>query len=45
MTNKKYETPQVNVVEMQTAPLLTGSGERSFSGENASWNGLSEDGE
>ena len=25
MTNKKYETPQVNVVEMQTAPLLAGS--------------------
>ena len=25
MTNKKYETPEVKVVEMQTTPLLAGS--------------------
>ncbi len=41
--NKKYETPQVEVVNLETAPLLAGSG--TVSAEGAKWNGLDEDGD
>ena len=38
MKNKKYETPEVKVVEMQTAPLLAGS-EVTAGGESATLKG------
>ncbi len=40
--NKKYETPQVEVVNLVTAPLLTASG--TVSAESGKWNGLDEEG-
>lgn len=30
---KKYETPEMKVIEMETAPLLAGSGENVNTGE------------
>ncbi len=41
--NKKYETPQVEVVNLETAPLLAGSG--TVDAEGAQWNGLDEEGD
>lgn len=40
--NKKYETPQVEVVNLVTAPLLAGSG--TVDAEGAQWNNLGEEG-
>lgn len=41
--NKKYETPQVEVVNLETAPLLAGSG--TVDAEGGKWNGLDEEGD
>ncbi len=38
--NKKYESPEVKVINMETAPLLAGSGEDqngNAGGENGVW--------
>lgn len=37
---KKYVTPEMQVVSMDTAPLLAGSGTVSAGGEKGTWSGL-----
>lgn len=41
MEKKKYETPEVNVMNLETAPLLAGSGV-SAGGEDGNIKGISD---